>query len=63
MNYALALGDAAVEPNRKVTLSGFDSEIDAVKWLVKSVTHALDGQGGFKSSVEMESLPGSKQSA
>lgn len=55
LSYDMALGDAAVEPNRKVTVAGFDSEIDGVKWLVKTATHEL-GDGGFTTKLEMESL-------
>lgn len=52
--YDMALGDAACSPNRKVTLSGFDSEIDGIRWLIKQATHSLDGSG-FRTALEMES--------
>lgn len=52
--YDMALGDAACTPNRKVKLSGFDSEIDGIRWLIVQVNHTLDGSG-FRTSLEMES--------
>ncbi|MCB2051366.1 MAG: phage late control D family protein [Novosphingobium sp.] len=55
-SYDMALGDASIEPNTRVTLDGWDSEIDGVTWLVTEVRHQLDGQGGFTTSVQMESL-------
>lgn len=54
-SYEMGLGDASIEPNRKASLKGFDSEIDGIAWLVKEVTHKLDGSGGFSSSIELES--------
>jgi phage protein D len=56
LSYDMALGDAAIEPNRKASVAGFDSEIDGVKWLVKTATHELGGSGGFTTKIEMESL-------
>jgi uncharacterized protein len=55
LSYDMPLGDAALEPNRKVTVSGFDSEIDGVNWLIKTATHDL-GDSGFTTRLEMESL-------
>jgi len=55
--HEMAFGDATIEPNRKVTLQGFDSEIDDIRWLIKQATHILDGNGGFTTSIEMDSLP------
>jgi phage protein D len=52
--YDMALGDADCSPNRKVTLTGFDSEIDGIRWLIKQVSHTLDGSG-FRTRLEMES--------
>lgn len=54
--YEAALGDAAMEPNRKVTVQGFDSEIDGIRWLITQATHTVDGGGGFSTSLEMESV-------
>jgi phage protein D len=52
----LALGDPTFEPNRKITVEGFDSEIDSIRWLVTRATHRLDGRGGFTTALEMDSL-------
>ena len=35
-------------------LIGFKPEIDGQGWLVKEVTHSLDGNGGLTSKVQME---------
>lgn len=55
-SFDLALGDAAISPNRKITLTGFDSEIIGIRWLAKEVTHTLDSQGGFVTAIAMDSL-------
>ncbi|MEZ5688706.1 MAG: contractile injection system protein, VgrG/Pvc8 family [Caenibius sp.] len=55
-SYDMALGDASIEPNTRVTLDGWDSEIDGVTWLVTEVRHQLDGQGGFTTSLQLESV-------
>jgi len=52
----LALGDPAYAPNLKVTLVGWDSQIDATTWLITSATHTLDATGGYVTALEMESL-------
>jgi hypothetical protein len=52
----LALGDPAFEPNLKVSLSGWDSQIDATTWLITAATHRLDASGGFVTALEMESV-------
>lgn len=54
----LALGDPGIEPNNPVTLAGWDSEIDGVKWLVDEATHTLDGRGGLKSAIKLVSVKG-----
>ncbi|MCA0208142.1 MAG: phage late control D family protein [Proteobacteria bacterium] len=53
--YDLAYGDPALIPNARVTLSGWDSEIDGISWLVDEATHSLDGSGGLKTSIKLES--------
>ncbi len=55
-SHDLALGDPAIEPNRRVTLQGWDSEIDGVNWLVDSATHRLDARQGLATSVELVSV-------
>ena len=54
--YQMALGDPGIEPNQKVTLQGWDSEIDAVKWLVNEAQHTLDKGAGLTSSIKLESV-------
>lgn len=53
--YELVHGDPALIPNARVTLSGWDSEIDGIAWLIDEATHSLDGSGGLKTSVKLES--------
>lgn len=54
LSVALAYGDPTLAAGAKVTAKGFKSEIDAKKWGIATVTHEMDGQGGYRSSVEME---------
>jgi phage protein D len=56
LSFDMPLGDAAIEPNRKVKVTGFDSEIDGIRWLIKQVNHSLSGASGFTTTLEMESL-------
>ncbi len=53
-SYDLALGDAAIEPNARVRLSGWNSRIDGVDWLVNEATHQFDA-GGLHTKVKLES--------
>jgi phage protein D len=52
--YDIALADCTIQPNRKVTLSGWSTKIDAVKWLVESVETTM-GSGGLRQRVTLES--------
>lgn len=52
--YDLALGDPAIIPNARVALSGWDSEIDGISWLVDEATHTLSS-AGLKTSIKLES--------
>lgn len=54
--YDMALGDPAIAANDRVTLQGWDEEIDGVAWLVEEARHTLDGQGGLTSSLTLKSL-------
>lgn len=54
--YDMALGDPAIAANERVKLDGWDSEIDAITWLVEEVKHTLDGQGGFLTALTMKSV-------
>lgn len=53
--YELALGDPTLIPNGRVKLSGWDSEIDGMEWLVDEAVHSLDGSGGLRTSLKLES--------
>lgn len=52
--YDLALGDPAIAPETPITLKGWDSEIDGVKWIVKEASHSF-GPDGLKTRVSLES--------
>ena len=43
--YDIALADCRIQPNRRVTLSGWNTKIDAIKWLVATVETTLDSRG------------------
>ncbi|MGW8201921.1 contractile injection system protein, VgrG/Pvc8 family [Sphingomonas bisphenolicum] len=43
--YDLAIADCRIQPNRRVTLSGWNSKIDAVRWLVETVETTHDSRG------------------
>lgn len=53
-DYDLAIADPAIMPNQKVTLQGWDKEIDGIKWLVKSVDTSM-GTSGLKQKIMLES--------
>lgn len=53
-DYDLAMGDPAIGPNQKVTLSGWDSEIDGIQWLTTEAVHKL-GAEGLSTSLKLES--------
>lgn len=52
--YNLALADCRIQPNGKVTLSGWNSKIDGIKWLVESVETNM-GSNGLRQRVTLES--------
>lgn len=54
-SYDLALGDPAITVNRKMTLTGWDSEIDGISWLVAEATHRLSDRG-LLTTVKLESV-------
>jgi len=56
MDLGLALGRLEIYPDRPVTLTGFKTEIDAVKWLVADVTHELLPDRGFTTALTLESV-------
>lgn len=49
----LALGDPLLSPGMRVTVSGYKPHIDAGKWLIASVDHAMDARG-LATRVQME---------
>lgn len=53
MDLTLALGDASIYPERRVTVSGFKAEIDAHAWLIAEVTHSVDSNG-FLTKLKLE---------
>lgn len=52
--YDLSLGDPQLMPNARVFLSGWDSEIDGIKWLVDQAVHKLSSSG-LTTSLTLES--------
>ena len=52
--YELAVADMALQPNGKITLSGWSTRIDAIKWLVESVETAF-GADGLRQRISLES--------
>lgn len=52
--YDLAFADCTIQPNRPVTLSGWNAKVDAIKWLVESVETTM-GAGGLRQRVTLES--------
>lgn len=53
-DYDLAIADCRITPNRRVTLKGWNSTIDAVKWLVETVETTRDARG-LRQKVSLES--------
>lgn len=51
--YDLSFGDPSVIPNARVALTGWNSQIDAIKWIVEEVSHSF-GSGGLTTSVTLE---------
>ena len=52
--YDLALADCRIAPGRKLTLSGWNSKIDAIKWLVDTVETTFNA-GGIRQKITLES--------
>lgn len=52
--YDLALADCRITPGRKLSLSGWGSTIDAVKWLVDTVETTFNSRG-IKQKITLES--------
>lgn len=52
--YELAFADPALQPNQRVTLSGWGTKIDGVKWLIVSIETTM-GSAGLKQRISFES--------
>jgi phage protein D len=52
--YDLAIADTRLQPNARVTLSGWNAKIDAIQWLVASVETGM-GKSGIKQTIALES--------
>jgi len=52
--YELAIADTRLQPNQRVTLSGWGPKIDGVRWLLASVDTTL-GSVGIKQRITLES--------
>jgi phage protein D len=49
----LALGNATVSAGKRAVVSGFKKGVDGANWLISSVTHQMDGGGGFRTDLEL----------
>ncbi len=54
MDLSLPLGRPDIYPDRPVTLIGFKREVDAHPWLIAEASHTLDGVGGLKTKLKLE---------
>jgi phage protein D len=54
MTLTLAYGRPDITPERPITLTGFKAEINERKWLVSEASHAMDGAGGLRTSLNLE---------
>jgi len=52
LRLTLALGRPEIIAGQPLAVTGFRPEIDGVSWVIETVTHTIDGGGGFKTSVE-----------
>lgn len=52
--WPLAVGRPEITAQSPIAVHGFKPEIDGQDWLVKEVTHRMDGGSGWTSSVQME---------
>ena len=55
LSYSLALGRPDLFPELTYTLAGVKDEIDAIIWHGGNVQHSLTADGGYTSSLELES--------
>lgn len=52
--YTLALGDAALIPERPVVLNGWDSEIDGLRWSIKEANHSFSENEGLTTRITLD---------
>ena len=57
LSLTLALGRPDLYPEARGTVRGIRSEIADITWLVARATHALDGNGGLQTTLDLESAP------
>jgi phage protein D len=50
----LGYGSASLYPEQKGQVQGFKPSIDSAAWLISEVEHELDGQGGFRTRLKLE---------
>lgn len=53
-DYDLAFGDPQLVPNTRVFLVGWDSEIDAIRWIINETVHKLSASG-LTTAIKLES--------
>jgi phage protein D len=51
--YELAVADARLQPNQKVTLAGWGGKVDQIKWLASSIDTTM-GSAGLKQRLTLE---------
>lgn len=56
LDISLAIGRPDIFPEQKASAVGFKSEIDAMAWLVESVTHTINDRG-FQTAIKLQSAP------
>lgn len=54
LSASLPYGIAALAAGARAKAEGFKSEIDAKPWGIASVVHEMDGQGGYRTKVELD---------
>lgn len=54
LSFKLALGRADLYPGQAVKVVGIKPDVDSMNWLVVKATHAIDGNTGFTTTLELE---------
>lgn len=55
MSFPMGFGRPDIFPDRPITLTGWDAEIDGIKWLAAETAHTMGGNGGLTSRLQLES--------